>query len=85
MTKGSKQLLLLAGAGALAYYFFVHKKSEETSEFSNIGGNRRRRKYDDAKNRLDAYCRRHPNKPACQGYVFNQNTGGSTVSGGSTF
>tara|TARA_R110002012_G_scaffold319813_2_gene541418 strand:- start:682 stop:939 length:258 start_codon:yes stop_codon:yes gene_type:complete len=84
MTKGKKQLLLLAGAGALAYYFFVHKKAEETSEFSNIGGRRRRRKYDEAKNRLDAFCRRHPDSPQCAGYVFNQNSGAGVMTGGSS-
>tara|TARA_R110002012_G_scaffold319813_2_gene541417 strand:- start:241 stop:669 length:429 start_codon:yes stop_codon:yes gene_type:complete len=76
MTKANKQLILLAGAGALAYYFFVHKKSEETSEFSNIGGRRRRRKYDKWSNRLEAFCRRHPNSPQCQGLVAGG--GGST-------
>ena len=75
MTKGNKQILLLAGAGALAYYFFVHKKAEETSEFSNIGG-RRRKKYDEAKSRLEAFCRRHPDSPQCAGLLAGG--GGST-------
>tara|TARA_B100000963_G_scaffold8974_1_gene7033 strand:- start:11126 stop:11332 length:207 start_codon:yes stop_codon:yes gene_type:complete len=35
----TKQLLLLAGAGALAYYFLVYKKEQNgSSAFSNAAG-----------------------------------------------
>ena len=69
MTKGSKQLLLLAGAGALAYYFFVHKKADGTSEFSNIGGRKARRKVDKHMSKLCRVCaRRGCSHPPCKGY-----------------
>ena len=70
----TKKMLALAGAGVLAYYFLVHKKREQTlddtvSEFSNIGGRRRRRKRDKWQDRLNNYCKRHPNSASCRGLI----------------